>query len=31
MNHIKTIEDLGEQFINETTYYWEHYKDLKKA
>lgn len=28
--HIKTIEDLGEQFIKETTYYWEHYKDLKK-
>nr|MDD3720225.1 inorganic diphosphatase [Candidatus Gracilibacteria bacterium] len=30
MNHIKTLEDLGEQFIKETTYYWEHYKDLKK-
>lgn len=29
-NHIKSIEDLGEQFIKETTYYWEHYKDLKK-
>lgn len=29
-NHIKTVEDLGEQFIKETTYYWEHYKDLKK-
>lgn len=29
-SHIKTIEDLGEQFIKETTYYWEHYKDLKK-
>jgi len=28
--HIKTIEDLGEQFVKETTYYWEHYKDLKK-
>lgn len=28
--HIKSIEDLGEQFIKETTYYWEHYKDLKK-
>jgi len=28
--HIKTIADLGEQFIKETTYYWEHYKDLKK-
>lgn len=30
MNHIKTLEDLWEQFIKETTYYWEHYKDLKK-
>jgi len=29
-SHIKSIEDLGEQFIKETTYYWEHYKDLKK-
>lgn len=29
-NHIRSIEDLGEQFIKETTYYWEHYKDLKK-
>ncbi len=29
-NHIQSIEDLGEQFIKETTYYWEHYKDLKK-
>ncbi len=29
-NHIKSIEDLWEQFIKETTYYWEHYKDLKK-
>lgn len=29
-NHIKSIEDLGPQFIKETTYYWEHYKDLKK-
>jgi len=28
--HIKSFEDLGEQFIKETTYYWEHYKDLKK-
>lgn len=28
--HIKSVEDLGEQFIKETTYYWEHYKDLKK-
>lgn len=29
-NHIKSIEDLWEHFIKETTYYWEHYKDLKK-
>ncbi len=29
-NHIQSIKDLGEQFIKETTYYWEHYKDLKK-
>lgn len=28
--HIKTYEDLGEYFIKETTYFWEHYKDLKK-
>lgn len=28
--HIKSFEDLGEQFMKETTYYWEHYKDLKK-
>jgi inorganic pyrophosphatase len=30
MEDIKTIADLGEHFIKETTYYWEHYKDLKK-
>ena len=30
MDHIKTIEDLGEHFVKETQYYWEHYKDLKK-
>lgn len=30
MDHIQKIEDLGEHFIKETTYYWEHYKDLKK-
>ncbi|MBN1331987.1 inorganic diphosphatase [Candidatus Dojkabacteria bacterium] len=30
MDHIKTIEDLGEHFKKETQYYWEHYKDLKK-
>lgn len=30
VDHIKTVEDLGEHFIKETTYYFEHYKDLKK-
>ena len=30
MDHIKTFEDLGEHWLKETTYYWEHYKDLKK-
>ncbi len=30
MDHITKLEDLGEHFIKETTYYWEHYKDLKK-
>ena len=30
MNHINTFEDLGEHWIKETQYYWEHYKDLKK-
>lgn len=30
MDHITKVEDLGEYFIKETTYYWEHYKDLKK-
>ena len=29
-DHIKSIEDLGEQFKKETTYYWEHIKFLKK-
>ena len=29
-DHIKSFEDLGDYFIKETTYYWEHYKDLKK-
>lgn len=28
--HIKSYTDLGEYFVTETTYYWEHYKDLKK-
>lgn len=30
MEHIQEIKDLGDYFIKETTYYWEHYKDLKK-
>ena len=30
MDHIKSFEQLGNHWINETTYYWEHYKDLKK-
>jgi inorganic pyrophosphatase len=30
MNHIANINDLGEYWQKETTYYWEHYKDLKK-
>ena len=30
MDHIRTFEDLGEHWLKETTYYWEHYKDLKK-
>lgn len=29
-DHIKSYTDLGEYFVKETTYYWEHYKDLKK-
>lgn len=29
-DHIKSIDDLGEQFKKETTYFWERYKDLKK-
>lgn len=29
-DHIQSIEDLGEQFKKETTYYWENYKHLKK-
>ncbi len=31
VEHIKAISDLGEHFEKENTYYWEHYKDLKKA
>lgn len=30
MDHINSIADLGEYFIKETQYYWEHYKELKK-
>jgi len=30
MDHIKIFEDLGEHWLKETKYYWEHYKDLKK-
>lgn len=29
-DHIQTVDDLGEQFKKETTYYWEHIKFLKK-
>lgn len=30
MDHITSYEQLGDHWIQETTYYWEHYKDLKK-
>ena len=30
MDHIKTFQDFGDHWVKETTYYWEHYKDLKK-
>lgn len=30
MDHIKSYTDLGEYWQKETTYYWEHYKDMKK-
>ncbi len=30
LDHIKSFDQLGEHWIKETTYYWEHYKDLKK-
>nr|YP_009531091.1 putative inorganic pyrophosphatase [Paulinella micropora]AXY63780.1 putative inorganic pyrophosphatase [Paulinella micropora] len=30
MDHIIQYEQLGEHWIKETQYYWEHYKDLKK-
>jgi inorganic pyrophosphatase len=29
-DHIKSVDDLGEQFKKETTYFWEHIKYLKK-
>ena len=29
-DHIQSVENLGEQFKKETTYYWEHIKYLKK-
>jgi len=30
VEHINSYEQLGDHWIKETTYYWEHYKDLKK-
>lgn len=30
MDHIQSFTDLGTHWQKETTYYWEHYKDLKK-
>jgi inorganic pyrophosphatase len=30
VDHIKTVDDLGEYFKKETKYYWENYKALKK-
>ncbi len=30
VDHIRSFEQLGEHWLKETTYYWEHYKDLKK-
>ncbi|KGG12898.1 MULTISPECIES: inorganic diphosphatase [Prochlorococcus] len=30
LDHIKSFEQLGEHWLQETKYYWEHYKDLKK-
>ena len=30
VDHITSYEQLGEQWVKETRYYWEHYKDLKK-
>jgi inorganic pyrophosphatase len=30
MDHITSLSQLGDHWEKETTYYWEHYKDLKK-
>lgn len=30
IEHIQKLEDLGEYFVKETTYFFEHYKDMKK-
>lgn len=30
MDHIKTLEDIGEHALHEMQHYFEHYKDLKK-
>ena len=30
VDHITSYEQLGGQWVKETQYYWEHYKDLKK-
>ena len=30
VDHITSYEQLGDHWLKETTYYWEHYKDLKK-
>jgi inorganic pyrophosphatase len=30
MDHITSFTQLGDHWLKETTYYWEHYKDLKK-
>jgi inorganic pyrophosphatase len=30
MDHITSYTQLGDHWLKETSYYWEHYKDLKK-
>ena len=30
VDHITTVDQLGSHWEKETTYYWQHYKDLKK-